>query len=509
MTQSLQQPSTACPEAAGADITLVNLNMLFVRYYDKVERELHVPLGTLYLTSALEAAGLDVDFRDYQLCPAEDPFAPGVVLEHLADPAPVIGLSCMANLLPFTILAAKTLKEAYPDRTIVLGGVGPFGVEETILDRFPWIDLIAYGEGEVSGPKLLNALRNGGDLRQVPGLVFRQDGRAVRTPPPPRIEDLDSIPGPAYHRIDLSRYEGYNLMSSRGCPYPCTFCSVAPIWGRQPHFRSNAHIIDEMRWLHEEQGVRLFLFQDEFFVASDERARSFSRDLVSSGLNVKWKAFGRINLIGPDTMKAMAESGCCEIRYGVESGSDSVLERTKKGFRASDVIPVISTAVGIFDRVDAFYVWGYPFETMEDFNQSIFQMVSFRMMGARVLPSLLCFLPQTDIYRDLGGADRLEFCEWLFPEYMVTGHEVCDRTGVSIEGEHRRLFDFVRQHPDLFPGFFHYDLRGNVLPKLEVLQEMGFYLRDKGALITREVTETDSCGAHSPKPASRSRMLRR
>ncbi|MBD3177480.1 MAG: radical SAM protein [Armatimonadia bacterium] len=510
MTQTLEHTTGTRPGGAGADITLVNFNMLFVRYYDKVERERHVPLGTLYLTSALEAAGLSVDFRDYQLCPEDDPFAEDAVLRFLDDPAPIIGLSCMANLLPFTILTAKTLKEAYPDRTIVLGGVGPFDVEEQILERFPWIDIISHGEAEVSGPKLVHALRTGGDLRDVPGLVFRHGDEIVRTPPAPRIEDLDSIPGPAYPHIDLAEYEGYNLMSSRGCPYPCTFCSVAPIWGRMPHFRSNQHIIEEMRWLHEEHGVRLFLFQDEFFVASDERARAFSRDLMASGLDVKWKAFGRINLTSTDTMKVMADSGCCEIRYGIESGSDKVLERTEKGFKAADVIPVVSTAVGIFDRVDTFYVWGFPFETMDDFNQTIFQMVSFRMMGARVLPSLLCFLPQTPIYKELGGPDKLEFCEWLFPEYMVTGHEVCDQTKVSIDGEHRSVFDFVRQHPDLFPGFFHYDLEGNVLPKLAILQEMGFYLKDREALITRDVTETDSCGAHSPEaPPSKSRMLRR
>lgn len=503
MSPALVEP----PSGAGADITLVNLNMLFVRYFDKIERELHVPLGTLYLTSALERAGFTVDFRDYQLCPSDDPFSDESILSFLADPAPVIGLSCMANLLPFTLLAARVLKETHPDKTIVLGGVGPSSVEDKILTRFPWIDMIACGEGEVSGPMLVSALRHGGDLRDVPGLAFRSNGSIVRTDPAPRVADLDAIPGPAYHHIDLGVYEGYNLMTSRGCPYPCTFCSVAPIWGRHPTFRSNKHIIDEMRWLHEEHGVRLFLFQDEFFVASNERAQSFSRDLIASGLGVKWKAFGRINLTTEETMRLMAESGCCEIRYGVESGSEKVLQLTRKGFGATEAIPVISTAVGIFDRVDAFFVWGYPFETMDDFNQSVFQMVSFRMMGARVLPSLLCFLPQTDIYLDLGGTDNLEFCEWLFPEYMVTGHEVCDATGVMISDEHRPIFDFVRAHPDLFPGFFHYDLEGNVLPKLQILQEMGFYLKDREALITRDVTETDSCGAHSPKTA-RSRMLR-
>lgn len=489
----------------GADITLVNLNMLFVRYYDKVDREYHVPLGTLYLTAALEQAGLSVDFRDYQMCEAEDPFAPGAIESFLADTSDVIGLSCMANLLPFTIIAARLLKESRPGRKVVLGGVGPCGIEEQILARFPWIDLISHGEGERGGPQLVRALRHGGDLREVPGIVYRANGSIVRNDAAPRVQDLDSLPGPAYRHIDLSRYQGYNLMTSRGCPYPCTFCSVAPIWGRQPTFRTNAHIIDEMRWLHDEHGVRMFLFQDEFFVASNERAQSFSRDMLASGMDAKWKAFGRINLTSPDTMRLMADSGCCEIRYGVESGSNKVLAGCKKGFSAEEVVPVVSTAVGIFDRVDTFYIWGFPFESMDDFHQTVFQMVSFRMMGARVLPSLLCFLPQTEIYRDIGGASALEFCEHLFPEYVVTGHEVCGETKVSVREEHQPFFDFIRANPDLFPGFFHYDLAGNVMPKLAVLQELGFYLTDKEALITRDVTESDSCGAHSPR--TKSRML--
>src|SRR5512144_1235107 len=106
-----------------ADLTLINLNMLFMRYGEQIERERHVPLGCLYLTRALEAAGFTVDFRDYQLCDSYDPFDLETFLAFVAHPAPVIGLSCMANLLPFTLLAAEALKARYPDRKIVLGGV--------------------------------------------------------------------------------------------------------------------------------------------------------------------------------------------------------------------------------------------------------------------------------------------------------------------------------------------------------------------------------------------------
>src|SRR5690242_15585032 len=132
------------------DITLVNLNMLFIRYGEQIDRELHVPLGPLYLTRALEEAGFRVDFRDYQTCPGDDPFDMNVFLEFMREPAPVIGLSCMANLLPFTLMAARALRERWPDRTLVLGGVGSKDVEEKILARFPWIDVISRGEGEHS-----------------------------------------------------------------------------------------------------------------------------------------------------------------------------------------------------------------------------------------------------------------------------------------------------------------------------------------------------------------------
>jgi anaerobic magnesium-protoporphyrin IX monomethyl ester cyclase len=479
-----------------ADITLLNMNMLYVRYTDSVEKELHVPLGTLYLTRALEDAGYSVDFRDYQLNDYDDPFAPEAVCDYLADASSLIGVSVMANLLPFALRALEQVKQRFPDRTIVLGGVGAKSVERKILERFPWIDAVAYGEGEGMIVALCEAHRRGVDFASVPNLFWRaKDGRVVENDPAPRIEDLDTIPFPAWDRIDLKRYDGYGVMASRGCPYPCTFCSVAPIWGHAACRRSDANIIAEMRELQRRAGVDLFLFQDEFFVTSPAQVERFCGALASEKLHVDWKAFGRVNLSEPSMMRKMADSGCLELRFGIESGSEAVLEKTKKGFRSSQAVDVVSEAVGIFDRVDAFYVWGFPFETMDDFNQSLFQMVSFRMMGARILPSLLSFLPQTEIFAEYGDEGRaLTFCRELFPEYMLTGHEICTSAHVEVGEQHREIFDFIEAHPDLFPGFFHYDLEGNVLPKLRALQELGFYPVDD-----EELEGADSCGGHSPR----------
>ena len=373
-----------------ADITLLNLNLLFVRYADgRTEREKHVPLGPLYLAAALERAGFGVDFRDYQLCASRDPFRPEAINAFLEGSAPILGASCMANLLPFALLALRDFKARHPEKTVVLGGVGSKCVEREILARCPWVDVIARSEGEISGPLLIRAIKERLPLEAVPGISFMRGGRYVETPRAPRVADLDALPPPAYHHIHLRDYEGYGMITSRGCPYPCTFCSVAPVWDRETYSRSAASVIGEMKQLHEEHGVGLFLFQDEFFVSGKRRVMEFCRELARSGLKVKWKAFGRVNLTDEETMRAMAETGCCEIRYGIESGSDAILERTRKGFRAQDAVAVVSKAVEIFDRTDCFYIWGFPFETMADFNQTVFQMVAFRALGARILPSLL------------------------------------------------------------------------------------------------------------------------
>lgn len=480
-----------------ADITLINLNMLFMRYGEQVDRELHVPLGCLYLARALEDAGFEVDFRDYQRCAADDPFERKAFLDFAREPAAVIGLSCMANLLPFTLLAARALSDRYPGRTIVLGGVGATSVEEKILRRFPWIDIISRGEGERTGPELLAALNNGRDLSSVAGLSYRDAAGQVRhNPARPRIEEIDAISLPAFEKVELARYAGYGMMTSRGCPYPCTFCSVAPIWGLQSQSRSPRSIVDEMLHLNREAGVDLFLFQDEFFVSGKHHVMEFCRELTRSGLAVEWKAFGRVNLTDREMMRAMADAGCLELRFGIESGSDAVLSRIRKGFTAAEVLELVPQAVEILPRVDCFYVWGFPFETMEDFNQTLFQMVSFRMMGARILPSLLSLLPQTTIYREYAGAG-LEFCPYLFPEFVFTGHEVLEAGEVRLPERHAEYFRLIQANPDLFPGFFHYDLRNNVLPKLALLRQFGFYADPRAAAEPQE-----SCGAHSPRTNS-------
>jgi len=479
-----------------ADITLVNLNMLYLRYRAFIEKEVHTPLGCLYLISVLENNGISVDFRDYQLNEFDEPFLAENFLKFLDNSENIIGFSCMANLLPFTLMMMKEVKKKWPEKTLILGGVGPKAVERKIMERFEFVDIIGKGEGEYYLPLLVSALLNKKDLSKVPGILYRDKNEIMENQRPERIKNLDDLPLPAFHRIDLKKYKGYNVLTSRGCPYKCTFCSVSPVWDHTSYFRSSDSIINEMITLYEKTGQELFLFQDEFFLSGKDRAKEFCSALKKKGVKFIWKAFGRINLVDEELMQLMSESGCIELRFGVESGSDRILQMINKEFTTSQVIDIVSKSSRIFQRTDAFYIWGFPFETMQDFYTSVFQMVSFRDMGVRILPSLLCYLPQTKIYNDYKDSTKFEFFPELIPEYMLTGHELCNYPNIKIEDKYKVIFEFIKENPDIFPGFFLIDIENNILPKLEVLKKFVFYPNNISA------NETESCGAHSPKIAS-------
>ena len=460
------------------DITLVNMNLLYVVYGDRVDRELHVPLGLLYLVSVLEEGGYRVDLRDYQRATGQDLFDIQYTLAFLEDSAPIVGFSCMANLLPYTLLVAQALKARHPEKTVILGGTGPTAVERDILYKLDGVDVIVRGEGERTILDLMGALAAGRDLGTVAGISYRRNGSVLENASRPRVADLDALPWPAYHRLDMHAYQGYGVVTSRGCPYRCTFCSVAPIWENQAVLRGVQSVVEEMRHLFEACGVSMFLLQDEYFCSDKARMLRFCSALKSAKLPVHWKCFTRVNLVDEEMLRAMADAGCVHVRYGVESGSDAVLGRVAKGFTARQASEAIALSARIFPEVDAFFIWGFPFETMADFFKSVFQMVLFRSWGVRVLPCLLSFLPQTTIHQDyLAGKTRgeLDFRPDLTPEYVVTGHEVTAAGHITIPGERQRLFDFIGAHPDLFPGFLQWEPETNVQPKLQVLRDLGFY----------------------------------
>jgi radical SAM superfamily enzyme YgiQ (UPF0313 family) len=467
------------PFQGQADITLINMNIFYLNVRGEIDFEIQPPLGLLYLVAVLEQNKYAVDFVDYQTFPIEnpesDPFDIDNVINFLGEMPEVVGLSCMANLLPFTLLVAKRIKELFPQKIILLGGVGPFGVEELILDRFPGVDIIARGEAEKTLLDLMKVLPDRRQLSDIAGISYCDNGTIVRTPDQTRLKSLDALPLPAYHHLNIEYYDAFNIVTSRGCPYGCRFCSVAPIWDHQASYRSHDNIIDEIQFLYENYGVERILFQDEFFYSTEAKMLDFCDRLIKAEISISWKCFGRVNLVTEQAMRRMAEAGCVQLRFGIESGSDRVLKKILKGFQFKDALRVVTQAVQIFPSVETFFIWGFPFEEMDDFHQTAIQMARFREMGIDVLPSLLSLLPQTPIYHDVlekKYPGKLSFVPELVPIYVITGHEILD-TENTIPERYRKYYDIIEAHPDIFPGFFLFDYETNIRPKHQILQQMG------------------------------------
>jgi radical SAM superfamily enzyme YgiQ (UPF0313 family) len=180
-----------------------------------------------------------------------------------------------------------------------------------------------------------------------------------------------------------------------------------------------------------------------------------------------------VDLVDEELLSAMAAAGCIDLRFGIESGSDGVLGQVRKGLKGPATIDAVSKACEIIDEVHLFYIWGFPFETMDDFHETLFQMVSFRMMGAEIVPLLFCRLPQTELCD--GDLEGLELAPDLMCESLTSGVEVFHHSHIEIRPAQRAVFDLIREHRDVFPGFFHRDLDTRIRPKLRELQELGFY----------------------------------
>ena len=440
------------------DITLASLSLGY-RWANAGHTERYVPLGALYLISALERAGFDVDFRDLQTRAIKEHsltdssfkvFSGGgglleKVTAFLDDPAPVLGLSCMSDLLPLAVLAAELIKERVPQTIILLGGSGPAGVATQLLSQFPFLDIVAGGEGETLIVDVLRCLAAEGDLQEVEGITFRKGRRMIRTPSRPLIEAVDGIEVPAYHRVNISDYTIPGILTSRGCPHECVFCDVSPFWGRRNRARSIGGVMEEVRLLRRRFGVEYVELVDDTFTLDKRRVLEFSGSMKEEMPGISWSCCARVDGIDEEMMEAMVRGGCRSVAFGLESGSDRVLERLDKRFFTAEIIEVLRASRRYFPEVSAYFSWGYPFDTMTDFRDTVDFISRVRKMGVQPWVFSLSPLPLSRIYRDYQGS-------------LMFSPDYCSNYLGVFRGE-AEIIELIRSYPDVFPGFYYCDPR--------------------------------------------------
>jgi radical SAM superfamily enzyme YgiQ (UPF0313 family) len=418
------------------DVTLINMNLMLVKIGKEYDRENYIPLGILYIASFLEKKGYNVEFIDYQLFSHAEFFDVDLFIKALGKTAPVVGFSCMSNLFPFTVICAKRLKEINPDCKVILGGVGPSPVAKETIETFPFIDSVVTGEGELNMLKIME-----GELEALP---------------PVRIaKDLDEIGLPAFSLIDFNDYDAKpSTISSRGCPYSCTFCTEPHNFGAGVRYRSIDLLVEELELIHKASGETLFLFQDDILPLDRERFKKMMKAFEKLSFPIQWKCFGRVDLMNEEIMKEMVDHGCIQIRYGIESGANSILKKIRKGFSIEEAYEVTKQSAALFESVHASFIWGYPFEDEDEFQQTLEWVAKFQDAGATVLLFEFAPLPGSEIYKQYN--EGLKFTRDDYSIFVVTGHESVGEKNYKINSNYNEIYQLIEKYPKIFPGFYKY-----------------------------------------------------
>ncbi|MFW9799807.1 MAG: B12-binding domain-containing radical SAM protein, partial [Candidatus Thorarchaeota archaeon] len=335
------------------------------------------PLGLLYIAAYLRDNGVEVRLVDQNGERASDE----EVLRRIERFSPkVLGFSTMAWQASKAGSLAAEAKTRLPDSHIVMGGIHATLNPLRMMKKYPQIDSIIAGEGELSVLKLLKALELDEDLKTVPGIYYRENGRIKAGAARHFITDLDSLPFPAR---DLVRQDWYGqvegmdfpnlttVVSSRGCPHSCSFCCCSSFSGRRWRARSPENVVDEIEELLA-AGYKTIFFVDDNFTMNRKRIHKICHIIRERRLEFDWLCEGRVDQTNYDTIRNMVGSGCKTFYLGLESANQRMLDLYKKKItpRMSEQAVTTARRAGV-DVILATFIIGGPGETAKEIQNTI------------------------------------------------------------------------------------------------------------------------------------------
>lgn len=356
------------------------------------------PVGLGYIAMVLEDAGIDhqvfdMGFRDQGL----EGYDATHLMEKIEEYRPdAVGFSLMTLGYKKHYELIKEVKQRFPAVQIWAGGPHISTMRHVVMEECREIDYGFVLEGE----EAVRLLVGGEPPASIPGIFHRQDGVLVYNGDPKLRDDIDAISWPKYSGFELNKYEEKKafIISSRGCPYACTYCPVKLAIGRKIRFRSVPSIMEEIRYWHDRH-YRTFVFWDDNFTLVAQRVFDFV-DAVKqsgmSGLNFEIPNGVRADRVTRDMLRAMKEIGFSQLSIGVESGSDKVLKVMKKGEKIEDILEAIKHACELDYNVYLYFILGTPGETMEDVQLSFDVALKYPVEDARFYNLIL--FPGTELF---------------------------------------------------------------------------------------------------------------
>lgn len=348
-------------------ITLINVYFAESGYGDRLETP---PLGLGYISEYLNTKNIDNFVIDMGLG-----FTNKQIIEKLqAAPTAAVGFSINSLCMDKTIVLIKAVRDALPTTVIIVGGPHVSTIKGAIFQNCPFIDFAIIGEGEESTYQLLR----GDPPAAIPGLLYRDKDGSVKTNDKRITENIDTIPFPKFTRFELNKYtlKSIPLLSSRGCPFKCSFCQQSSLLSKNWRGKSAEHFIDEIKhWIGK--GYSEFLIIDDNFAYDAERLKKIELLLRKNEITgITFNIIGgvRISSMTKERLLLLKRIGVEFISFGVESFSDTVLRFIKKGTNTKQIEKVVRLATEMGFKVRLFFIIGLPYETM-DSVENLFNFV--------------------------------------------------------------------------------------------------------------------------------------
>jgi len=363
------------------DIIFINPPLTLEERYGKLSSggSLLAPLGLATLGAITRNKGFKTEIIDSA--------ALGLSYEKTVDQimqrAPkYVGITATTIAIHNAAKLAQELKKKRQDIFIIIGGPHISSIPEDTLNRFPQFDAGVIGEGDITIIEMLKALQENRDLKKVKGIIIRTNGRIERTSPRELFFDLDNLPLPAWDLLpSLAQYyrpaansfyqlPSSGVVTSRGCPGKCIFCDRT-VSGDRLRMHSAAYLMKMIKHLHFNYGIRDIIFHDDNFIAFRKRLYELCEMLKQEKLKLTWSCTARVDMVNPQLLRTMKQSGCWQIAYGIESGSQEILDFLKKGITLEQIKDALrfTREAGIMNR--GYFMIGVPTETVQTIRKTI------------------------------------------------------------------------------------------------------------------------------------------
>ncbi len=357
--------------------------------------EIYPPLGIAILAAEMEQLGHEVRLHDDSIDELED-------IKKSMEWADLVGIS---SLTPNARRARELGKIAREEvgRFVVMGGPHPTTNPEFFLTAGA-ADICVQGEGDETLPEILAAYQTPEKWDSILGITFMRDGVQVATPRRALIKKMDQVPYPAYHLYDIPKYmrlmvnPGVTMITSRGCPYACTFCD-AEMTPRQYRAMSPEKTVDLMEFLIKKYNPPQLVLFDDLFTIQRKRVIAICQEIVRRGLYFEWIAESRLDTMDFEMLRWMRKAGCVKVYYGLESGSPDVLATMKKGLTPEKIVngAKLNREVGMYFKY--FILYGFPNEKHQDHRLT--EEIVRKSRPNAICVSVLQPIPGTEVYEQL------------------------------------------------------------------------------------------------------------